>query len=68
MAFAVPRAVGPAVTRNLLRRRMRAIIRQVEPELAGGMLLIGARPSIVELTFDQLRQELTSILHSLPVP
>ena len=36
------------------------------PELTGGMLLIGARPGIAELTFDQLRQQLASILRSLP--
>jgi ribonuclease P protein component len=66
LAFSISRAIGPAVTRNRLRRRIRAVMRQLEPEMPGGMLLIGARPGIVELTFAQLQAELTSIVRSLP--
>jgi ribonuclease P protein component len=52
-AFAIGRPVGPAVVRNLLRRRLRMIVRQ--NEFAPGYWLIGARPRATELTFDQLR-------------
>jgi len=64
VAFAVGRALAPAVTRNRLRRRLRAILREldhVEP-LPPCLLLIGATPRTLELTFDQMRAELTSMI------
>jgi ribonuclease P protein component len=62
VAFSLGRALGPAVTRNRLRRRLRAILRETQSSLPGGMLLIGATPRAVELTFDQLRSELQQLL------
>jgi ribonuclease P protein component len=62
VAFALGRALGPAVTRNRLRRRLRAILRELEPSLPGGQLLIGANPNAIELTFDALRTELQVLL------
>lgn len=68
MAFALGRALGPAVTRNLLRRRLRAICRTLTAsgELPPGLLLIGASPAAVELTYDQLTTELRSMITALP--
>ena len=62
MAFALNRALGTAVIRNRLRRRLRALLREMSSSLPGGMLLIGANPRAVELTFDQLRAELRQLL------
>ena len=62
MAFSLGRALGPAVTRNRLRRRLRAILRDIQATLPGGALLIGATPRATELTFDQLRLELERLL------
>ena len=62
MAFALNRALGTAVIRNQLRRRLRALLREMEPTLPGGMLLIGATPRATELTFDQLCSELGQLL------
>jgi ribonuclease P protein component len=66
-AFAIGRAVGPAVVRNRLRRRLRALLstRQRTDPLPPGYLLIGARRSAAELTFDQLRMELEHLLNRL---
>lgn len=63
-AFAVGRALGPAVTRNRLRRRLRAVLRELDrtEPLPPILMLIGARPPAIELTFDQLRSELTSMV------
>ena len=36
VAYAIPRAVGGAVDRNRLRRRLRAAVRDLEPELVPG--------------------------------
>ena len=56
------RALGPAVVRNRLRRRLRVLLRESETSLPGGQLLIGANPQAIELTFDQLRTELSMLL------
>ena len=66
VAYALGRALGPATQRNRLRRRLRVILRSLEPQLPSGWLLIGARPAAVELTFDQLTQQLTQLIAALP--
>ncbi len=52
VAFAISRAVGNAVTRNRLRRRLRAIVADLD--LPSGVYLIGCRPAASELTFEQM--------------
>jgi len=53
VGYAIPRAAGPAVVRNRLRRRLRAVVRELlfEP----GDYLISVAPAAAELSFDQLR-------------
>ena len=67
VAFALGRALGPAVTRNQLRRRLRALLREADAnrELPAGMLLLGAKPPATELTFEALRLEFRSMLPAL---
>lgn len=65
VAFAINRAYGSAVRRNRLRRRLRAVLAEVDREqpLPTGMLLIGARRTNAdELTFDQVRAELRQLI------
>ena len=65
MAFAISRAYGPAVQRNRLRRRLRALLAEIDRDspLPPGWLLIGARPQTdSELTFDRLRTELQHLI------
>lgn len=54
VAYAIGRKVGPAVRRNRLRRRLRAIVRGQAGRLAPGAYLIGAAPGAAELSFDEL--------------
>ncbi len=70
LAFAIGRAVGPAVVRNRLRRRLREILRELDrtTPLPPGLLLIGASTRAIELTFDQLRAEVTTMVRSLAEP
>jgi ribonuclease P protein component len=58
VAYALGRAIGPAVARNRLRRRLRALLTAIE--LPPGFYLIGAQPiaahrSRSELEFDLLK-------------
>jgi ribonuclease P protein component len=73
VAFAIGRAIGSATTRNRLRRRIKALLRDIPhdatvtpgPTLPPGWYLFGARPSAIELTFDQLRAELAQLLRAV---
>lgn len=70
VAFSIGRALGPAVVRNRVRRRLRAMLRQgssatADMKLPPGCYLFGAAPaagsrSYVELEFD-LRQLLARV-------
>ncbi|WP_133870840.1 ribonuclease P protein component [Ilumatobacter fluminis] len=66
VAYSIGRACGPAVTRNRLRRRLREIVRHLDQRepLPPGLLLIGAKPTATELTFDQLRTEIEQLLRA----
>jgi ribonuclease P protein component len=66
VAFAINRAVGNAVTRNRLRRRLRAALTEID--LASGLYLIGCRPTASELTFDQIRAALAELPAKLASP
>jgi ribonuclease P protein component len=61
VAFAIGRATGSAVQRNLLRRRLRAILRGCE--VPPGLLLIGASTHVNERTFAELERCLTELMH-----
>ena len=55
VAYAVSRAVGNAVVRNRVRRRLRAIVGEREDALLQGFVyLVGVSPRASELTFDEL--------------
>jgi len=67
VGFVVSRAVGNAVVRNRVRRRLREIARQVIPGQARADLdyvLVG-RQGALERDFSQMRQELVEALKRL---
>jgi ribonuclease P protein component len=66
IAFAIGRSVGSAVARNRLRRRLRAALESLagSPPFADGLLLVGTRPTALERTFAELREELSLMLSS----
>jgi len=55
VAFAIGRAVGSAVVRNRVRRRLRMLISA--EQLPPGVYLWGARPPVTKHTFEELRME-----------
>ena len=61
--FAVGRKVGKAVTRNLVRRRLREAFRALLPELAEGVdVAIAAYPPAAGAGYAELHQELARLL------
>jgi len=64
VAFAVGRAHGPAVVRNRVRRRLRAMLQVASGEgrLPGGEYLIGLRPGGAGQSFAALQADLDQLL------
>ena len=60
VAYAIGRPVGTAVTRNRVRRRLRALVREVDQRsvLAPGDVLIIAQPEATSLGYDELGADL----------
>jgi ribonuclease P protein component len=63
VAFAIGRAIGPAVTRNTLRRRLRAMLRECSPP--AGLYLIGATPAAASRSYGELVSDMTTMLSKL---
>jgi len=64
LGISVSKRVGGAVTRNRVRRRLREIFRRSR-ELFGtqaGDLVVNARPSASDATFEELAQEYRTLL------
>lgn len=59
VAFAIGRAVGSAVRRNRLRRRLRALL--ARSDVPAGLYLVGAQAHACELTFDELERSVTAL-------
>lgn len=61
--FAVSKAVGGAVIRNRVKRRLRAIMRELLPTLPEGTLVvIRALPRSAEVDFARLHSDVTDAL------
>ncbi|CAN5648935.1 hypothetical protein BH20ACT1_BH20ACT1_04400 [soil metagenome] len=58
VAYAIRRAVGPAVVRNRIRRRLRALVAEHAGELVPGAYLIGVSPAAANVSFATLRSSL----------
>ncbi len=63
VAYAVSRRVGPAVTRNRVRRRLRAAVERHRSQLKPGCAyLLGASPAAAAATFDELDTAVSELL------
>ena len=60
VAYALGRAIGPAVVRNRLRRRLRSLMAGVS--LPPGLYLIGAQPAAAQRSQDELAFDLTRLV------
>jgi ribonuclease P protein component len=66
VAYAVGRTVGPAVVRNRVRRRLRAITGQSCNLLRPGAYLIRAAPAAANESYGDLSATVSTALRSLP--
>jgi ribonuclease P protein component len=68
VGFVVSKAVGPAVTRNLVKRRLRHLCRERLPVLpSGSMLVVRALPAAASASYEELGRELDSSLAKVAV-
>lgn len=65
MAFAIGRNVGGAVHRNRARRRLRAVMTELGPRLAGRAWLVGAGPDVLRADFAALRADADAAVRHL---
>ena len=65
VAYAIGRKVGGAVERNRLRRRLRAVVGTLVPQLRPGAYLIGAAPEAARLSVGELRATVIRALEAL---
>ena len=62
VGYALGRAFGSAVSRNRLRRQMRALMAEREPKLAPGIYVFGASGRAKNLSYAQLGADLDRLL------
>jgi len=64
IGYTVSKKVGGAVVRNRMKRRFRALAREILPDagLPGADHVLIGRPNGIERPFDQLRDELVRAL------
>ena len=63
VAYALGRAIGPAVVRNRLRRRLRALM--AGASLPPGFYLLGAQAAAAQRSHDELAFDLERLLGSV---
>jgi len=66
VAYAIGRRVGGAVVRNRLRRRLRAVVAELAPDLIPGIYLVSASPEASALSFGELRSLLSRAMSMAP--
>ena len=66
IGLTVPKALGKAVDRNRIKRRMREAVRHALPLLAAPVdVILHPRRSVIELEFAQLEREVAQIFRSV---
>lgn len=64
VGFSVPNKVGKAVKRNLVKRRMRAIMRAEILKVASAQIVFSAKLGATDLSFAQIKSVMLMLLKS----
>lgn len=62
VGFSVSKKVGNAVTRNLVKRRLRECFRPYLGDVKSGLYIVVARPSAAKATFQSLQKDVRYLL------
>lgn len=62
VGFVVSNKVGKAVRRNLVKRRMRGVVREVIANVGCGQMIFVAKPGITELSYGELKSRMLRLL------
>ncbi|MDQ4134399.1 MAG: ribonuclease P protein component [Actinomycetota bacterium] len=65
VSYAITRKVGTAVVRNRVRRRLRAVNRELAARMRPGSYLMTARSEAASMPYDQLRASVGEALDAL---
>lgn len=65
VAYAIGRAVGSAVERNRVRRRLRALVAEAADQLRPGAYLVGTAPRAARSSYESLGDDLRQALGRL---
>lgn len=66
LGLSVSRKVGSAVVRNSVRRRLREVFYEIEPELRSNLdLVVSARPASAQASYSDVRAEFVRALDKL---
>jgi ribonuclease P protein component len=66
IGLTVPKALGKAVDRNRIKRRLREAVRAALPQLTAPVdVVLHPRRAVIDLDFTQLQREVTTIFRSV---
>ena len=66
IGLTVPKALGKAVDRNRIKRRMREAVRAALPQLTAPVdVILHPRRAVIDLEFAQLKREVSTIFRSV---
>lgn len=66
IGFSVSKKVGNAVTRNLVKRKLREIVRFMSPNIQTGLfIVIGAKNKSKDASFSDLERDLFKVMKGL---
>ena len=64
--MSVSKKVGNAVTRNIVRRRIREVFHSTQPEMLGERdIVVSSRPAAAKATYEELKAEFERSLDKL---
>lgn len=66
-ATSVGKKIGNAVTRNLVKRRIKSVVDKLDLSLKNMDVFIVAKPSVNDLTFDEYVKQISYILKKLHI-